>query len=91
MDRFRVYALEKLLCDERLTGENRQFVLQMLSEKCGILCKGFSKRKKIKEAEYYLHLKEKYESGFDSTLSVDALSNLFKKDDFNFMDDGRSW
>tara|TARA_B100000686_G_scaffold355260_1_gene471719 strand:- start:4214 stop:5086 length:873 start_codon:yes stop_codon:yes gene_type:complete len=58
MDRFRVYALIKLLENQRLNGEKELLVRAILREKCDILCKGFAKRGKITEVEYYRNLIE---------------------------------
>lgn len=60
MDRFRVYALEKLLQEPALNGEKRNLVLETLFEKCGILIQGFSKRGKADEAERYRELVSYY-------------------------------
>jgi glycosyltransferase involved in cell wall biosynthesis len=60
MDRFRVYSLEKLLREPSLKGEQRSLVIKTLIEKCGILLKGFSKRAKVKEVEYYRELVNRY-------------------------------
>jgi glycosyltransferase involved in cell wall biosynthesis len=60
MDRFRVYALEKLLQEPALNGEQRSLVLETLFEKCGILTQGFSKRGKADEAERYRELVSYY-------------------------------
>lgn len=56
MDRFRVYALEKLLRDPSLSGKRRERVVGTMINKCGVLIRGFSKRQKVKEAEYYRSL-----------------------------------
>jgi GT2 family glycosyltransferase len=60
MDRFRVYALEKLLREPSLNGEKRDLVLKTLIQKCGILIQGFSKRGKADEAERYRALVDHY-------------------------------
>ncbi len=63
MDRFRVVALEKLLKEPSLNVEKRSLVLKTLFEKCGILIQGFDKRGKVKEAEHYRELLNKYSRG----------------------------
>ncbi|MFQ5451107.1 MAG: glycosyltransferase family 2 protein [Nitrospinaceae bacterium] len=63
MDRFRVYALKKLLDEPSLDGERRRRVLETFLYKCGILIQGFSKRGKAAEAGYYRSLAEHYSGG----------------------------
>ncbi|GJL77932.1 MAG: glycosyl transferase [Nitrospinaceae bacterium] len=65
MDRFRVYALEKLLRDPNLIGKRRDQVLETMQDKCNILIQGFAKRGKLREAEYYRKLVKRY-SGRES-------------------------
>ena len=60
MDRFRVYALEKLLKESSLNEEKRRLVIQTLIQKCGILIQGFSKRGKTGEVEHYRALVDHY-------------------------------
>ena len=60
MDRWRVYALEKLLCDGNLNPEQRGWVIVVLIEKSDVLIKGFSKRGKNEEAEVYRNLVATY-------------------------------
>ena len=60
MDRWRVYALEKLLKENRLDEEQRDLVVTMLVEKCEILINGFGKRGKNSEKEYYRNLVARY-------------------------------
>ncbi|MCS5566140.1 MAG: glycosyltransferase [Methylococcales bacterium] len=60
MDRWRVYALEKLLKENRLDEEQRDLVVTMLIEKCEILINGFGKRGKNSEKEYYGNLVARY-------------------------------
>ena len=60
MDRWRVYALEKLLKENRLDEEQRDLVVTMLIEKCEILINGFGKRGKKSEKEYYRNLVARY-------------------------------
>ena len=76
MDRWRVYALEKLLQENKLDGEQsdrvvllkenrlkkeqKDLVVTMLIEKCEILSNGFGKRGKNQEKEYYRNLVARY-------------------------------
>ena len=60
MDRWRVYALEKLLKENRLNEEQRDGVVAMLIEKCRVLILGYSKRGKIQDEEYYRALAARY-------------------------------
>lgn len=65
MDRFRVRALEKLLDRERLDERRYSLARETLIQKCGILCKGFAKRDKLADVDYYRRLIEKYSSHLD--------------------------
>ena len=56
MDRWRIYALEKLLRGDDLNSEQREWVKDMLIEKSTILIKGFEKRGKTEEAGIYRNL-----------------------------------
>ena len=60
MDRWRVYALEKLLRGDDLNPEQRGWVTEMLIEKSGVLIQGFAKRGKNEEAEVYKNLVATY-------------------------------
>jgi glycosyltransferase involved in cell wall biosynthesis len=60
MDRWRVYALEKLLRGDDLNPEQRGWVIEMLIEKSGVLIQGFAKRGKNEEAEVYRNLVATY-------------------------------
>ena len=60
MDRWRVYALEKLLRGDDLNSEQRSWVTEMLIEKSGVLIQGFAKRDKNEEAEVYRNLVATY-------------------------------
>jgi len=53
MDCFRVYALNKLLCQNNLKGERRRWALEMLIQKCCILQTGFTHREKMGPARFY--------------------------------------
>ena len=56
MDRWRVYSLEKLLRGNELKTEQREWVTEMLIEKCNILIQGFEKRGKTDKARLYRDL-----------------------------------
>ena len=60
MDRWRVYALEKLLKENQLNDEQRDGVVAMLIEKCRVLIIGYSKRGKSQDEEYYRSLAARY-------------------------------
>jgi glycosyltransferase involved in cell wall biosynthesis len=53
MDRFRVYALEKILKEGHLNSCQRDWVLEALIEKCSILHAGYNNRRKYEEAGIY--------------------------------------
>jgi glycosyltransferase involved in cell wall biosynthesis len=56
MDRWRVYALEKLLKENLLNEEQRDGAVAMLIEKCRILILGYAKRGKSQDEGYYRNL-----------------------------------
>ncbi|MBT3365678.1 MAG: glycosyltransferase [Nitrospina sp.] len=60
MDRWRVYALEKLLKENQLKEEQRDGVVAMLIEKCRVLVIGYDKRGKSQDAEHYRTLAARY-------------------------------
>ena len=60
MDRFRVYAIDKLLCQVSLEAITRRLAIETLIKKCDILVKGCVKRNKKAEARIYQDLMEKY-------------------------------
>ena len=60
MDRWRVYALEKLLRGGNLNPKQRGWVIEMLIEKSDVLIQGFFKRGKSEEAEVYRNLVATY-------------------------------
>ena len=60
MDRWRVYALEKLLKENLLNEEQKNGVVAMLIEKCRILVIGYDKRGKSQDAEHYRTLAARY-------------------------------
>ncbi len=53
MDRFRVYALGKILKEDYLSLQQRTWVLETLAEKCAILQTGYRNRGKSDEARVY--------------------------------------
>jgi len=55
-DRYRVMALEKLLCSLDLTAEEKRMAAGELVKKCHILSRGFSKRGKGEEGRRYEEL-----------------------------------
>ena len=63
MDRFRVYALRKLLRKNKLTNEDYKQVIKNLTQKSKILYQGFMKRNNTHEAAYYRKLIENYKTG----------------------------
>jgi glycosyltransferase involved in cell wall biosynthesis len=60
MDRWRVHALEKLLQENRMNEDQRDWVVAMLIEKCRILAIGYGKRGKSQDEEYYRNLAARY-------------------------------
>jgi len=56
-DRFRIKALLKMLEDSTLSPEQRELTINELRKKCDILSKGFFKRGKLEESNYYKKLK----------------------------------
>ena len=65
MDRFRVYALEKILKQDVLSPQQRTWVLEALVEKCSILRMGYSNRGKQEEARIYEQAAEQYRRTLD--------------------------
>jgi glycosyltransferase involved in cell wall biosynthesis len=59
-DRYRVIALEKLLSEPHITGEERDMVLKEMENKCRILHKGFLKRGSDIEARHYQEIMRRY-------------------------------
>jgi len=53
LDKYRIYALEKMLNSGHLSGENLEFTISELEKKCTIYAKGSEKRGKIVEAKKY--------------------------------------
>ncbi len=64
LDRFRIYALQKILENPPgggLTRKQRKAAIHALSKKCAIYAEGCVKRGRQKEAAKYLRLKQRYE------------------------------
>jgi len=59
LDKYRIYALKKLLTREELNNRYRQIVCEELRRKCLIFATGCIKRGKFEEARNYLSLPEK--------------------------------
>ncbi|MBT5028488.1 MAG: glycosyltransferase [Nitrospina sp.] len=68
MDRWRVVALHKLLQENKMNTEQKEWVVAMLIEKCGILINGFSKRGKKQEAGHYRKLVAEYSDPVERSL-----------------------
>lgn len=60
LDKFRIYAIEKLLNSNILTKEQLKMAFDELKRKCEIYGKGCLKHNKKNEGEYYIELPEKY-------------------------------
>jgi len=60
MDKFRIYAIEKLINSGILSKEKLKMAIEELTRKCTIYGKGCIKHNKKEEGEYYLSLPEKY-------------------------------
>jgi glycosyltransferase involved in cell wall biosynthesis len=50
LDRFRILALAKLLADQRMSGERRTAVAEVMAEKCAIYAKGLRRRGLMSDA-----------------------------------------
>ncbi|MFQ5672459.1 MAG: glycosyltransferase family 2 protein [Nitrospinales bacterium] len=64
MDRFRVYALEKLLRENKLGSDDHRHVAETLVRKSRVLLQGFLKRNNTRQADYYRMLIEQHETAF---------------------------
>jgi len=60
MDRFRIYALEKIISQALLSPTDKKAAINMLLKKCRIYRQGALKRNKQCDAEHYQHIIEKY-------------------------------
>jgi glycosyltransferase involved in cell wall biosynthesis len=66
MDRFRIYALEKIISDRKLENSKRSAALQMLLKKIDIYLKGLRKRNKSDEIDLYEQKRREYQVKLDS-------------------------
>ncbi|MDD5585168.1 MAG: glycosyltransferase family 2 protein, partial [Candidatus Omnitrophica bacterium] len=62
MDRFRIYAIEKILKSGVLPDTLRNAAVQELKNKCSIYIQGALKRKKTDEVVYFTKLIERFEN-----------------------------
>ncbi len=61
MDKFRIYALEKLLSADTLTGEQARHTFKELQKKCTIYGNGCIKHGRVQEGRRYLNIPDKYD------------------------------
>jgi len=80
MDRFRVYAMEKILKQNVLSPEQRVWVLEALIEKCSILHTGYQNRGKHEEARIYEQAAEYYRCMLDRKESEVYETQPFEKE-----------
>jgi hypothetical protein len=64
IDRFRIRAIEKILCTHGLPERYRRAALKELVRKCWIVERGYSKRGNFEEAEAYYELACSYERDY---------------------------
>jgi glycosyltransferase involved in cell wall biosynthesis len=62
MDRFRVKALQKMLCDSQLNDADRRATLAALAEKAGIIAQGAEKRNQLTRAAHYRRIESDCQS-----------------------------
>ncbi len=60
LDKFRIYAIEKLIRSKKLTKENPALAVSEMNNKCKIYGQGCLKYNKKEEGEYYIKLGKKY-------------------------------
>lgn len=60
LDKYRIFAIEKILAARSLSAEKYRAAVKVLKQKCEIYAAGCYKRGKDKEADYYLGLAQKY-------------------------------
>ncbi|MFC1889985.1 hypothetical protein ACFL4G_09525 [Thermodesulfobacteriota bacterium] len=65
LDRFRIYAIEKLLRANGLNDEQRTLAFEELERKCRIYGRGCLKYDRKEEGDHYLGLPEKYRPPVD--------------------------
>ncbi len=80
MDRFRVYALEKILIQDHLSPQQRTWVLEMLIEKCSILHTGYRNRGKHEEARVYDRAAQQYREMLDGNGNTSHAVQPFEKE-----------
>jgi glycosyltransferase involved in cell wall biosynthesis len=80
MDRFRVYALEKILKQNALSPQQHAWVLEALIENCSILCIGYNNRGKHEEARLYEQAAEHYRRMLDCKGNEANATQPFEKE-----------
>jgi len=60
MDKFRIYAIDKLLRSSFLTDAQKKLAVKELFRKCKIYIKGAEKRQKHKDVKFYTELMDSY-------------------------------
>lgn len=80
MDRFRVYALEKILKQDHLNPRQRAWVLESLIEKCSILHAGYRNRGKHEEARVYGLAVRQYRERLDRNGKASHENQPFEKE-----------
>jgi len=73
MDRYRVYALEKLAGEESLSPERKRVVLEEIIKKAGIVADGAAKRGRVEEAEKWRSKSRLAGAGLDETMAQPSL------------------
>ncbi|MFH1771913.1 MAG: glycosyltransferase [Candidatus Omnitrophota bacterium] len=66
MDRFRIYALKKIIESGKLSRKNHEIAALELKKKCQIYIHGAEKRGKTSEANYYRELTSKVNSKYEN-------------------------
>jgi glycosyltransferase involved in cell wall biosynthesis len=80
MDRFRVYALEKILKQDTLSPQQRAWVLEALVENCSILNIGYNNRGKHEEARLYEQAAQQYREMLDANGNPSHAAQPFEKE-----------
>ena len=80
MDRFRVYALEKILKQDILSSQQRAWVLETLIENCSILHIGYNNRGKHEEARLYEQAAQQYREMLDGNSNPSHAAQPFEKE-----------
>jgi glycosyltransferase involved in cell wall biosynthesis len=80
MDRFRVYALEKILKQGTLSPQQRIWVLEALIKKCSILHIGYRNRGKQEEARVYDRAVHQYRTRLDENGNSLSAVQPFEKE-----------